>query len=49
MARFYGPLRQPVMADDELKSLRVSTDSIQGSRSVEAFLEIWAAKFSAWR
>ena len=24
------------MADDELKSLRVSTDSIQGSRGVEA-------------
>jgi AraC-like DNA-binding protein len=37
----YGPLRQPVMADDELKSLRVSTDTCQGSRGVEAFLEIW--------
>jgi AraC-like DNA-binding protein len=29
------------MADDELKSLKVSTDSIQGSSGVEAFLEIW--------
>ena len=29
------------MPDDELNSLRVSTDSIQGNRGVEAFLEIW--------
>jgi AraC-like DNA-binding protein len=29
------------MADDELRSLRVNTDSIRGSHGVEAFLEIW--------
>ena len=29
------------MSDDELKSLRVSTASIQQSGGVEAFLEIW--------
>ena len=29
------------MPDDELKSLRVSSDSIQASSGVEAFLEIW--------
>src|SRR5476651_1428165 len=36
-----GPLRQPVMPDDESKSPRVSTDFIHGSHGVEAFLEIW--------
>src|SRR4051812_23517009 len=36
-----GPLRPPVMPEDESKSLRVSTDAFQGSSGVEAFLEIW--------
>lgn len=38
---FFGPLRRLVMPDDESKSLRVRSDSIQGSRGVEAFIEIW--------
>ena len=32
------------MPNDELKSLRVSTDSLQGSSGIEAFLEIWGRK-----